>query len=109
MPPIWSGCGTPTYASSKGALESLTRSLAVELGPHNICVNAISPGYFATEYNEPMTRDSRTTETVGRRVPLKRWGTPSEVIGAAVFLASAASSYVNGQTIKIDGGLSVQA
>jgi gluconate 5-dehydrogenase len=96
-----------TYAASKGGLASLARSLAVELGAYNICVNAISPGYFATQYNEGLVRDAQVSSTVIQRVPLGRWGVPAELVGAAVFLASDGATYVSGQTIVVDGGLSI--
>jgi gluconate 5-dehydrogenase len=79
----------------------------VELGAHNIQVNAISPGYFATEYNQALAEDPFVADMIQRRVPMKRWGSPVEIVGPAIFLASDAGSYVNGQTIVVDGGMTI--
>ena len=98
-----------TYAASKAGLEALTRSLAVELGPLNIRVNAISPGFFATEFNEQLLKEPTVAETILKRVPLRRCGSPNEMVGPALFLASSASSYVNGQILVVDGGLTIAA
>jgi gluconate 5-dehydrogenase len=95
------------YVAAKGGLEALTRALAVEFGPHGITANAISPGFFATEANEEMVGDAGTAEFLERRCPLRRWGRPAEIAGAAVFLASEAGSYVNGHVLTVDGGLSM--
>jgi gluconate 5-dehydrogenase len=93
------------YVAAKGGLVALTKALAVELGPHGICCNAIAPGYFATEMNAALLADSDFTQFVGKRTPLGRWGRSEEIGGVAVFLASAAASYVNGHTLFVDGGL----
>jgi gluconate 5-dehydrogenase len=95
--------GNAAYSASKGALESLVRCFAVEFGPQGVRTNAIAPGAFATETN--LGLQGRTSAE--RRVPLRRWGRPDECTGAAVFLASDASSYVNGHVLVVDGGLSV--
>jgi len=95
---------TAPYAASKGAVKMLTRALAVEWGRHNIQVNAIGPGYFLTEMTRPMHEDPELDGWVCGRTPAGRWGAPEELIGAAVFLASDASSFVNGQVIYVDGG-----
>ncbi len=93
------------YSASKGALKMLTKGLAVEWAQHNIQINAIGPGFYKTDMNEPLFTDAEFNKWVDGRVPAKRWGEPEELAGAAVFLASDASSYVNGQTIYVDGGL----
>ncbi len=92
------------YAVSKAGLKMLTRSLAVELGPHNIQVNGIGPGYFVTEMTQALRDDPEFDRWVLQRTPAERWGEPRELVGCAVFLASEASSFVNGQLIYVDGG-----
>jgi gluconate 5-dehydrogenase len=95
------------YCAAKGGVDALTRALAVELGPHGITCNAIAPGYFATEMNQPLVADAAFSEMVRGRTPLGRWAEPREIGGVAVFLASDAASYVNGHTLYVDGGLTV--
>ncbi len=92
------------YASSKGGLDALTRSMATEWGPHGVRTNAIAPGYFLTDMTRPLADDPEFDRWVKASVPLRRWGDPRELIGAAIFLASDAGSYVNGRTIHVDGG-----
>lgn len=96
--------GDAAYTTSKGALDAMTRALAAELGPQGLRVNAIAPGFFATETNAAMVSDAATAEWLSRRTSMGRWGTPAEVAGAAVFLASDAASYVTGHTLAVDGG-----
>lgn len=96
--------GDAAYTTAKGGLAAMTRALAAELGPDGITVNAIAPGYFATEANASMVDDAQTQAWLEQRTSLGRWGQPEEIAGAAVFLASSAASYVTGQTLVVDGG-----
>ncbi len=98
--------GDPAYTASKGGLTALMRALAVELGPKGITANAIAPGFFLTDVNASFFGGSQAAE-VGRRIPLRRWGRPDELVGAAIFLASDAASYVNGHVLTVDAGLSI--
>ncbi|MBL6946822.1 MAG: SDR family oxidoreductase [Rhodospirillales bacterium] len=93
------------YTASKGGLALLTRSMAVEWGPHNIQSNGIGPGYLKTVMTERLWKDPEFDAWLRGRVPAARWGNPEELVGAAVFLSSAASSYVNGQVVYVEGGL----
>jgi gluconate 5-dehydrogenase len=95
------------YAAAKGGVRQLTRGMAVELAAHNIQVNAIAPGYFATEMNRALVDNAEFNAWVCRRTPAGRWGQPEDVAGLAVFLASSASDYISGQMFVIDGGMSV--
>lgn len=95
------------YTAAKGGIRQLTRGMAVELAPHNIQVNAIAPGYFATEMNQALLGDPAFDAWVCKRTPAGRWGQPPEIAGIAVFLASSASDYMTGQLLVIDGGMSV--
>jgi gluconate 5-dehydrogenase len=90
---------------SKGAVKMMTRGLAAELGKHNIQANAIGPGYFATEINAALIADEAFSSWVCSRTPAGRWGETKELAGAAIFLSSAASDYVNGHLLMVDGGL----
>jgi gluconate 5-dehydrogenase len=98
--------GDPAYVASKGGLEALMRALAVELGPRGIAANAIAPGFFLTEGNAPFFDQPRVLD-LARRIPLQRFGRPEELVGAAIFLASDAASYVTGQVLTVDAGLSI--
>jgi len=93
------------YPIVKAGLESMTRALAASLGPHQITVNAVAPGNFATETNSELVANDWYREYLQVRTSLGRWGRPEEIAGAAVYLASDAASYVTGQTIVVDGGL----
>ncbi|WP_345828219.1 gluconate 5-dehydrogenase [Pantoea sp. BRR-3P] len=95
------------YAASKGAVTMLTRGMCVELARHNIQVNAIAPGYFVTEMTQALADDPAFTDWLTKRTPAARWGKPEELIGAAVFLASGASNFVNGHLLFVDGGMRV--
>jgi gluconate 5-dehydrogenase len=100
--------GRPTihgYAASKSALAAIARTLANELGEHGITVNTLTPGYFETELSAGLRRDRAFVERMTARIPQRRWGTPRDLAGIAVFLASEAGSYVTGQEWCIDGGL----
>lgn len=94
------------YAAAKGGLKMLTKNLATEWARHNIQVNGIGPGYFATSQTEPIRVDGHPfNEFIINRTPQGRWGDPEDLAGAAVFLASPASRYVNGQILYVDGGI----
>ena len=100
--------GRPTvgaYTAAKGGVKMLTKAMAVEWGKNNIQVNGIGPGYFATEMNRPLMENPQFDSWIRSRTPAGRWGQPEELIGAAVFLASPASDFVNGQIIYVDGGI----
>lgn len=96
--------GDAAYTAAKGGLDALTRALAAELGPRGIGVNAVAPGYFATEANADMVADAGIADWLSRRTAFGRWGAPQEIAGAVVFLASPAASYITGQTLAVDGG-----
>jgi len=93
------------YSATKGALRQLTRGMCADWAPHGICVNAIGPGYFATELNAALQADAEFDAWLRRRTPAGRWGQLEELVGVAVFLAAPASDFVHGQIIYVDGGL----
>jgi gluconate 5-dehydrogenase len=93
------------YTAAKGGIKMLTRSMAAEWAKHNIQANAIGPGYIVTEMTEPLVNDAKFDAWVKSRTPSGRWGRPEDLIGVTLFLASAASDYVNGQIVYVDGGL----
>ena len=98
------GILVPSYTASKSAVMGLTRLLANELAPHNINVNAIAPGYMATDNTAPLRADPVRNKAILDRIPAGRWGEPEDLKGIVVFLASEASSYMNGYTVAVDGG-----
>jgi gluconate 5-dehydrogenase len=105
---LMSEVGRPTianYAAAKGGLKMLTRSMCVEWAKHNLQVNGIGPGYFETELTKPLVENPEFNQWICGRTPAGRWGRPEELVGAAVFLASRASDFVNGQVIYVDGGV----
>lgn len=98
------GIRVPSYTASKSAVKGITMSMANEWAKYGINVNAIAPGYMATNNTAQLRADKGRSEEILERIPAGRWGTPADVMGAAVFLASVASDYVNGFTIAVDGG-----
>jgi len=94
----------PAYCASKGAAANLTRQLAIDYGPHRINVNAICPNFLTTAMCRPYYTDASIRTTVEEATPLRRWGTPEEIVGPAVFLASADADYVTGSMLIVDGG-----
>ena len=98
------GIRVPSYAASKSAVKGLTMSLSNEWTKYGVNVNAIAPGYMATNNTQALRQDEERSADILARIPAGRWGTPEDLEGAAVFLASAASDYVNGFTLAVDGG-----
>ena len=98
------GIRVPSYTASKSAVRGITMTLANEWAKYGINVNAIAPGYMATNNTQALRQDEERSSDILARIPAGRWGTPADLEGAAVFLASAASDYVNGFTLAVDGG-----
>jgi 2-dehydro-3-deoxy-D-gluconate 5-dehydrogenase len=98
------GITVPAYAASKGAVAQLTKALANEWASHNVNVNAIAPGYMRTDNTSSLQDDELRNRQILERIPAGRWGQPTDICGAVVFLASAASSYVHGHVMVVDGG-----
>ena len=97
--------GIAPYAASKGAIKMLTKGMAIDWGPHGINVNGLGPGYFKTELTAKLVADETFTQWLTGRTPSRRWGNVEELGGAAVFLASDASRFVNGHILYVDGGI----
>ena len=98
------GIRVPAYTASKSAILGLTRALANEWASKNINVNAIAPGYMATNNTNQLRSDANRSDEILGRIPAGRWGTPEDMAGAVVFLCSDAAIYVNGFTLAVDGG-----
>lgn len=96
---------TGPYTAAKGGIKMLTQAMTVEWAEHNIQANALAPGYILTDMTQPLADDPKFDGWVKGRTPSRRWGLPADLIGTAVFLASPASNYVNGQIIYVDGGM----
>ena len=97
--------GTVVYTASKGAVKMLTKGMAIDLGPFGINVNGIGPGYFKTELTDKLVKDEAFSQWLVNRTPSRRWGDVEDLAGAAVFLASDASRFVNGHILYVDGGV----
>ena len=102
------GRGSPAYAATKAGIVGFTRAYCDELAQHGICVNALAPGYFKTAITENLRADPDNERRVIEHVPAGRWGDPADLMGPLVFLACAASDYVNGQVLVVDGGYLVR-
>jgi len=98
------GINVVSYTAAKSGLAGLVRALANEWAPHGVNVNAIAPGYFATDNTQPLRDDPDRSKAILERIPAGRWGEPADIAGATVFLASAASDYVHGIVLPVDGG-----
>jgi len=96
---------TAAYAASKGGVKMLTKAMATEWGKYNIQVNGLGPGYIITDITKPLVQDKDFNSWVCSRTPANRWGSPGDLVGGAIFLASKASDYVNGHILYIDGGM----
>ncbi|MGJ9414446.1 SDR family oxidoreductase [Aeromicrobium sp. CF4.19] len=105
---VLGGRGSPAYAATKAGIVGFTKAYCDDLGEHGVQVNAIAPGYFATAITAATRADARANERVVEHIPAGRWGEPSDLMGAVVFLASRASDYVNGHVLTVDGGYLVR-
>lgn len=101
--------GIAPYTASKGAIANLTKGMATDWVRHGLNCNAIAPGYFETPLNAALVADPEFTTWLQKRTPQGRWGRVDELVGAAVFLSSQASSFVNGHTLFVDGGITATA
>jgi gluconate 5-dehydrogenase len=105
---VQSELGRPSiapYTATKGAVKMLTKGMAIDWGKHGLQVNGIGPGYFKTELNQALVDDKAFSDWLIGRTPSRRWGELEDLVGAAIFLASDASDFVNGQIIYVDGGV----
>ena len=98
------GINVPSYTAAKSGLAGITRAMANEWAKHNINVNAIAPGYMATDNTAALRADPARSTSILERIPAGRWGTPDDLKGVVVFLASSASDYLNGAILPVDGG-----
>jgi 2-deoxy-D-gluconate 3-dehydrogenase len=98
------GINVPGYAASKGGVAQLTKALSNEWAPHGVNVNAVAPGYVATDNTTPLRDDPARAREILARIPVGRWAEPEDIAGAVVFLASPASDYICGAIIPVDGG-----
>lgn len=98
------GVRVPSYTASKSAVMGITKAMANEWAKYNININAIAPGYMATDNTAALRDDEERNKSIEERIPAGRWGTPQDLAGAAVYLCSPAASYVNGYTLAVDGG-----
>lgn len=96
---------TGAYTAAKGGLKMLTKAMCADWAQHNLQINAIGPGYFATEMTKPLVENVEFNAWVVGRTPARRWGSPEELIGASVFFSSEASNFINGQILYVDGGM----
>jgi NAD(P)-dependent dehydrogenase (short-subunit alcohol dehydrogenase family) len=106
---VFGYAGLAPYGASRGGIRQLTMSLADDWGPHGITVNCLAPGWFKTDQNAVLYEDAEWLAYLVDRIPLKRPGTPADLDGALIFLASDASAYITGQTLLVDGGISTGA
>jgi gluconate 5-dehydrogenase len=105
---VQSELGRPSiapYTASKGAVKMLTKGMCADWARHGLQVNGLGPGYFATELTRPLVENADFTDWLAKRTPPGRWGQVEELAGATIFLASAASDFVNGQILYVDGGM----
>jgi gluconate 5-dehydrogenase len=98
--------GTAPYTASKGGLKMLTKAMCADWARYNIQINGIVPGYFITEMTQKLANDPEFDAWVKKRTPAGRWGDPAELVGVAILLSSDSSSFVNGQVLYVDGGMS---
>jgi len=96
---------TGAYTAAKGGLKMLTRAMCADWGPFGLQINAIGPGYFTTEMTRPLIENPEFNAWVVNRTPARRWGDPTDLVGAAAFFSSSASDFVNGQILYVDGGM----